>query len=108
MGTDSNRLRKIHDYIVHHRNEHLARVQQYLRQPSVSSTGLGIRECARLLVEYLKRLGCKEANLVETDGNPGVWGAASLGGAGRTPYSWLASIGFTVDSMNAISSSVRP
>ncbi len=30
------------------------------------------------------------------------------GGAGRTPYSSLASIGFTIDSMNAISSCVRP
>lgn len=69
----SERIRKVHDHIVENKARHIARVQEYLRQPSVSSWGLGIRECAELLMSYFKRLGCKEVELVKTDGHPGVW-----------------------------------
>ncbi|PYT37365.1 MAG: hypothetical protein DMG45_26045, partial [Acidobacteria bacterium] len=68
----SERVRKIHTYIAEHKAQHIVRVQEYLRQPSVSSWGLGIKECAELLMSYLKRLGCKEVELVKTDGHPGV------------------------------------
>ena len=67
------RIRKIHDHIAENKARHVARVQEYLRQPSVSSWGLGIRECAELLMSYFRRLGCKEVELVKTDGHPGVW-----------------------------------
>ena len=69
----SERLRKIHDHIATNKQRHIARVQEYLRQPSVSSWGLGIQECAGLLMSYFKRLGCQEVELVKTDGHPGVW-----------------------------------
>lgn len=69
----SERVGKIHDHIAKNQQRHIARVQEYLRQPSVSSWGLGIQECAGLLMSYFKRLGCKEVELVKTDGHPGVW-----------------------------------
>ena len=69
----SNRIRKIHGYIASNKARHIARVQEYLRQPSVSSWGLGIKECAELLMSYFQRLGCKEVEIVKTDGHPGVW-----------------------------------
>jgi acetylornithine deacetylase/succinyl-diaminopimelate desuccinylase-like protein len=70
---ESQHLRKIHDHIAQNKARHIARVQEYLRQPSVSSWGLGMKECADLLMSYFKRLGCKEVELVKTDGHPGVW-----------------------------------
>ena len=70
---ESARVRKIHEHITANKAKHIARVQEYLRQPSVSSWGLGIKECAELLMSYFKRLGCKEVELVKTDGLPGVW-----------------------------------
>ena len=77
----SERVRKIHTYIAEHKAQHIVRVQEYLRQPSVSSWGLGIKECAELLMSYLKRLGCKEVELVKTDGHPGVWAYYDAGAA---------------------------
>ena len=69
----SDRIRKIHSHIASNKARHIARVQEYLRQPSVSSWGLGIKECAELLMSYFQRLGSKEVELVKTEGNPGVW-----------------------------------
>ncbi len=80
---ESAAVKKIHQYIEDHQKEHLARIQEFLRQPSVSSWNLGIRECAEMLLGYLKQLGCKEAELVKTDGNPGIW-AWYDGGARKT------------------------
>lgn len=66
-------LKKIHAYIDDHLGEHVGKIQEFLRQPSVSSWNLGVKECAELLRDHFKRLGCREAELVPTDGNPGVW-----------------------------------
>ena len=79
----SERLRKIHGHIARNKARHVARMQEYLRQPSVSSWNLGVKECAELLMSYFKRLGCKEVGLVKTDGLPGVW-AYYDGGAPKT------------------------
>jgi len=82
----SQRLRKVHDHIAQNKARHIARVQEYLRQPSVSSWGLGIRECAELLMSYFKRLGCKEVELVKTDGLPGVWAYYDAGAPKTISY----------------------
>lgn len=82
----SQRLGKIHDHIAAHKAQHIARIQEYLRQPSVSSWGLGITECAGLLMSYFKRLGCKEVELVKTDGHPGVWAYYDAGAPKTVSY----------------------
>jgi len=70
----SPRIKKIHKYIEDHKTEHIARIQSDLRQPSVSSWNKGITEMAERMKESFKQLGCKEAELIKTDGLPGVWG----------------------------------
>ncbi len=82
----SDRIRKVHDHIAAHKAQHIARLQEYLRQPSVSSWGLGIKECADLLMSYFKRLGCKEVALVKTDGHPGVWAYYDAGAPKTLSY----------------------
>jgi acetylornithine deacetylase/succinyl-diaminopimelate desuccinylase-like protein len=71
--TASAAVRKIHRLIEEQREQHIARVQADLRQPSVSSWNLGIQEMADRMVAAFRELGCKEANRVETDGFPGVF-----------------------------------
>jgi acetylornithine deacetylase/succinyl-diaminopimelate desuccinylase-like protein len=70
---DSSELRKVHERIAALKAEHIRKVQEDLRQPSVSSWNMGIKEMAERMIGHFKAIGCKEANLVPTDGNPGVW-----------------------------------
>ncbi len=58
---------------------HLASLQRWLRQPSVSAENLGIREMAEMLRSDLERMGFQEAELVPTSGHPGVWGYYDAG-----------------------------
>jgi acetylornithine deacetylase/succinyl-diaminopimelate desuccinylase-like protein len=69
----SDELARIHAHIADNKERHIAAVQADLRQPSVSSWNMGIKEMADRMVESFKQLGCKEASLVPTKGNPGVW-----------------------------------
>ncbi|MEM2243122.1 MAG: M20/M25/M40 family metallo-hydrolase [Candidatus Bathyarchaeia archaeon] len=70
---------KVFKYIDEHFEDHLKRLQELVRQPSISAEGLGIRECANLVKDYFKALGCKDARLVETSGNPVVYGYYDAG-----------------------------
>ncbi len=69
----------VYDYIDQHFDEHVANVQELIRQPSISSEGRGIRECAQLIRGYFEKLGCVDAKLVETVGNPVVYGEYNAG-----------------------------
>lgn len=66
-------IEAVHRYIEEHKDEHIARIQEFLRQPSVSAENYGVQDCAELLADYYRRLGCREVALVPTDGHPGVW-----------------------------------
>lgn len=66
-------LKAIKSYIESHRSAHLVKVQEYLRQPSISAQNIGVRECAALLMRYYHDLGCQEVEMVETGGHPGLW-----------------------------------
>jgi acetylornithine deacetylase/succinyl-diaminopimelate desuccinylase-like protein len=78
----------IYRYIAAHQEEHLEKVRTFLRQPSISADGRGIRETAEMLQGYFRDLGCQEAEVVETDGHPGVW-AYDDAGAPTTIVSYL-------------------
>ncbi len=68
--------------------DHLAHVQRWVRQPSVSAQNRGITEMAELLAGDLRTLGFKEVALVPTDGHPGVFGFYDAG-APRTLVVYL-------------------
>jgi acetylornithine deacetylase/succinyl-diaminopimelate desuccinylase-like protein len=65
---------KISKYIDVHLNEHIKKLQDFLRQPSVSAENYGVRECAELLKSHFVKLGCKNARLIETPSFPVVYG----------------------------------
>ena len=60
-------------YIDDHIDETVRDLQEYVRRPSVSVEGSGMRECAELVAERYSRLGCREVEIVDTETFPGVW-----------------------------------
>lgn len=78
----------VYRYIEDHLEEHVAAIQRWLRQPSVSAQNHGIREMAEMLRDDLARIGFRETQLVATDGHPGVFGFYDAG-AERTLMIYL-------------------
>ncbi len=58
---------------------HVAQIQRWIRQPSVSAQNVGVREMATMLRDDLARIGFAETTLVPTSGHPGVWGYYDAG-----------------------------
>ena len=69
----------VYDYIDANLDDHLGAIQRWLRQPSISAQNVGIRDMAELVRQDLEDLGFAEAELVPTDGHPGVWGYYDAG-----------------------------
>ncbi|MEW5916127.1 MAG: M20/M25/M40 family metallo-hydrolase [Gemmatimonadota bacterium] len=59
--------------------KHVANMQRWVRQRSVSAQNDGIQQMARLVEADLKALGFKETALVPTSGHPSVWGFYDAG-----------------------------
>jgi len=66
-------LETIYKHIDDNFDYHVAKVQEWIRQPSVSNTGEGISDCAELTRSYFEQLGCQHTEIA----NVGVteWGA---------------------------------
>lgn len=65
---------RIHADIDANQAAHVAHLQRWVRQRSISAQDDGVVAMAELLRDDLKALGFKEAELVPTKGHPGVWG----------------------------------
>lgn len=77
MADMMNPLR-VHDQIEKDWAQHLARTQEFVRQPSISGDGTGIKEMAELVVRHLQGLGA-QARIIPTDGHPVVYGELDFG-----------------------------
>lgn len=69
----------IYAHIDAHLDDHVAQLQRWIRQPSVSAQNIGIEDMATMLRDDLRGLGFQEAELVPTSGHPGVWGYYDAG-----------------------------
>ncbi len=69
----------VYAYIDAHQAEHLANIQRWLKQPSISAQNNGIQQMAELVRADYKKLGCQESELVPTKGHPGVWAYCDYG-----------------------------
>ncbi|MEX2153823.1 MAG: M20/M25/M40 family metallo-hydrolase [Gemmatimonadaceae bacterium] len=58
---------------------HVANLQHWVRQQSVSAQNRGIREMAAMLRDDLTRIGFREVEIVPTSGHPGVFGYYDAG-----------------------------
>src|SRR5690606_33313804 len=70
----STDLGPIFDHIDAHFDEYVSRIRRYLQTPGISTTGEGMRESAELSRELMEEVGAVDTELVETDGNPVVFG----------------------------------
>lgn len=70
---------KVFKHIDQHYVEHLGKLQELVRQPSISAENRGVRECAELVKNYFEDLGCKNTRLIETSGFPVVYGYYDAG-----------------------------
>ncbi|MBI3950995.1 MAG: M20/M25/M40 family metallo-hydrolase [Acidobacteria bacterium] len=66
-------LKDIYKYIDTHQSDHIKRIQEFLRQPSISSTGEGMTECADLVRRYFVDLKFTEVEVVQTPGHSVIW-----------------------------------
>jgi acetylornithine deacetylase/succinyl-diaminopimelate desuccinylase-like protein len=70
----------IHRHIDAHLDQHVAHVQRWVRQRSVSwEDGRGVRDCAALVAESYRALGCTEVEILEGRFHPGVWAVHDAG-----------------------------
>jgi acetylornithine deacetylase/succinyl-diaminopimelate desuccinylase-like protein len=63
----------IHRHIDEHLDAHIGHIQAWVRQPSVSWDNLGVRDCAELVAQSYRDLGCQEVDVIEGRYHPGVW-----------------------------------
>lgn len=69
----------VYEHIDENLDAHLAELQRWLRQRSISAQNDGVLEMAEMLRSDLESMGFAEAELVETGGHPGVWGYYDAG-----------------------------
>ena len=72
-------LEKIKEYLETNKGAHVERIQRAIRQPSVSTEDLGVRECAEVLNGMHKEVGFHESEIVQTGGLPGLWSYYNAG-----------------------------
>ncbi|MDQ3549479.1 MAG: M20/M25/M40 family metallo-hydrolase [Chloroflexota bacterium] len=63
----------IHHHIDDHLDDHIEHIQSWVRQPSVSWDNIGVRECAELVAQSYRDIGCQEVEIIEGRFHPGVW-----------------------------------
>lgn len=63
----------IHKHIDDHLDEHIAHIQRWVQQPSVSWDNLGVDECADVVAQSYQDLGCAEVEKIPGRFHPGVW-----------------------------------
>ena len=73
--------RAVYAHIEANQAEHLANLQRWVQQRSISAQNDGVVEMAELLRGDLEALGFAEAEVVPTTGHPGVWGYYDAGAA---------------------------
>lgn len=66
-------IEEVYRYIDEHIDDGVEALREYVRLPSVSVDGTGMRECAEHVAQRYRNLGCTEVEVVETETFPGVW-----------------------------------
>jgi acetylornithine deacetylase/succinyl-diaminopimelate desuccinylase-like protein len=64
---------KAHAYLEKNKDRFIERLQQFIRQPSVSTEAWGITESAMILAGFYREAGFQEVEVVETGGYPAIW-----------------------------------
>jgi len=72
-------LQPIYDQIPKRHQEAVQRLQQWIALPSIAAEGLNTQQGAQRMIELLKDAGFQRAEVVPTDGKPGVYATLDAG-----------------------------
>lgn len=72
-------LGRVHRELERRWPKHLEITRGFLRQPSVSATGEGIRDCAQMVAEMMEEIGCRVRLWDRGLGHPVVYGELDVG-----------------------------
>jgi acetylornithine deacetylase/succinyl-diaminopimelate desuccinylase-like protein len=75
------RLNRIYDEIAKRRDESLARLQEWIRQPSIAAEGVGLEEGCALMMRLAREAGFQHAERIATDGAPACFATLDAGAA---------------------------
>ncbi|HUB79735.1 MAG TPA: M20/M25/M40 family metallo-hydrolase [Bryobacteraceae bacterium] len=88
-------LKKVFSYIDDHFDEHVERLQKWIRQPSISNSGEGIPESAEMVKGFFDELGCQQSRVYDTGvtewglpGNPVVYAKCDEGAPKTVAIYW--------------------
>jgi len=91
----SEDLKKVFAYIDEHIDDHVVRLQKWIRQPSISNSGEGIPESAEMVKGFFEELGCQEARVYDVGitewgapGNPVVYARCDEGAPRTVAIYW--------------------
>ncbi|MGD1094165.1 MAG: M20/M25/M40 family metallo-hydrolase [Bryobacteraceae bacterium] len=91
----SDELKKVYSYIDDHFDEHVERLQKWIRQPSISNSGEGIQETAEMVKGFFDELGCQQSRVYDTGvtewglpGNPVVYAKCDEGAPKTVVIYW--------------------
>lgn len=86
---------KIFDYIDGHIDDHVANLQHWIQQPSISNSGEGIPESAEMVKGFYDKLGCQTTKIYDvgiteygTPGNPVVYAKCDEGAPKTVAVYW--------------------
>lgn len=71
----------VYAHITQNLPSHIANIQRWVRQPSVSALNIGVTEMAEMVRADYQKLGCQESTVVPTSGHPGVFASCDFGAA---------------------------
>jgi acetylornithine deacetylase/succinyl-diaminopimelate desuccinylase-like protein len=88
-------LKKVYTYIDAHIDDHVQRLQKWIRQPSISNSGEGIPESAEMVKGFFDELGCQESRVYDVGitewgapGNPVVYAKCDEGAPRTIAIYW--------------------
>jgi acetylornithine deacetylase/succinyl-diaminopimelate desuccinylase-like protein len=88
-------LKKVYAYIDEHLDEHVQKLQKWIRQPSISNSGEGIPESAEMVKGFFEELGCQESRVYDVGitewgapGNPVVYARCDEGAPRTIAIYW--------------------
>jgi acetylornithine deacetylase/succinyl-diaminopimelate desuccinylase-like protein len=91
----SEELKKVFAYIDEHVDDHVANLQKWIRQPSISNSGEGIPESAEMVKGFFDQLGCQESRVYDVGitewgapGNPVVYARCDEGAPKTVAIYW--------------------
>src|SRR3954467_7011113 len=59
----SDELKKVYSYIDEHIDDHVEKLQKWIRQPSISNSGEGMPGSGEMVKGFLEQLGCQTARV---------------------------------------------